>query len=323
MMEIKGYNRIKKINIKGWLSGRNSKNYAIILILLLAAVLFVFKSVMSMNDTEQNVQQAGADIEPSSQDVTQESSSEYVANNQKYKICINKAKNYVIVYTLDSELKFTKVYDQFWCSCNASLQAGETVISDKAVWYQINSSAYGHYANRFESGAWIYSVPYYAKDTSKLDVSLYNNLGKVTQIGSVYVAADKAKWIYENCGNNTAVEIYEDSSETTPSDLKQQETLSAGAKYDPSDMPSNLDGAVNTPINFMRVIDGVVIKVGDSYDPMNGTLAMDIYGNDITSYIRVQGTVDNKTPGVYTIEYILNDNFGTNLSYFRHITVTE
>ena len=77
------------------------------------------------------------------------------------------------------------------------------------------------------------------------------------------------------------------------------------------------------PVIVLKDINKYKLKVGDSYDPMNGTLAMDIYGNDITSYIRVQGTVDNKTPGVYTIEYILNDNFGTNLSYFRHITVTE
>lgn len=318
-MKIKGYNRIKRIDIKGWLSGGNSKIYAVILILFLAAVLFVLHSISSMNQ-----EPAAVNAEPETESTSEtEHTTAYVANNQRYLLRINKSQNFVTVYTMDADNQFTVVYDVFWASVNASVKVGQTSIYDKGTWYTIAAGGYGHYANRMENGVWIYSVPYYSQDISKLDTAKYNNLGKEAESGSVYVEAGKAKWIYENCGIGTVCEVYEDVDEAVPADLEPLETLQAGVAYDPSDRPESIAGAATTPIHYMRVINDVVLKVGDDYDPMDGASAFDINGNDISSYIIVEGTVDNRKAGVYELYYILNDNFGTSLSYYREVTVIE
>lgn len=318
MMKLKGYNRIKKIDIKKWLLGGNSKIYAVILILFLAAVLFVFKTVVSMNSDEN----MGGETQSSNEELTtQESSSEYVAANQKYLIKINKSKNFITVYTMDSSMEFTVVYDSFWCSVNSSVDTGKTFISDKSVWYTIADNSYGHYASRLDAGVWIYSVPYYSKDYSKLNVSLYNNLGKTATAGTIYMEAGKAKWIYENCGKGTVVEIYEDSQEQIPSGLEELETLDANAYHDPSDRPQSIEGVCPTPIHFMNVVKDRVVEVGSSVDLLEGASAFDIYGKDITSYIKVEGTVDTSKEGVYPLTYTITDNYGGSLSYYREVTV--
>ncbi|MDO5402864.1 MAG: DUF5011 domain-containing protein [Eubacteriales bacterium] len=317
-MKLKGYSRIKKINVKGWLLGGNSKIYAVILILFLAAVLFVFKSVTAMNvdnDTEQT--------QGYTEEQTQEQSSIYVAENQKYLIKVNKSKNFMKIYTMDNNMEFTEVWNSFWCSVNNSVDVGRTFISDKSVWYKIKDSAYGHYANRLDSGAWIYSVPYYSQDISRLNINLYNNLGKATKTGSIYIEAGNAKWIYENCGNQTVVEVYEDMAEPIPDGLLQMETLPNGSSYDPSDMPKSSDGACPAPINYMRVVKGKVITVGSAFDPMEGASAFDMNGNDISSYIKVEGNVDTTKEGVYPLTYSILDIYGKSLSYYREVTVTS
>ena len=52
--------------------------------------------------------------------------------------------------------------------------------------------------------------------------------------GSIYLQAKDAKWIYENCGVNIPVEIYEDANEKALLDYKIPDKLAAGANYDPS-----------------------------------------------------------------------------------------
>ena len=317
-MKLKGYSRIKKIDIKGWLLGGNSKIYAVILILFLAAVLFVFKTVTSMNNTEGDKTSEPVQVETNES----EPSSVYVADNQKYLIRVNKSKNFITIYTMDRAMKFTVVQDSFWCSVNEKVEAGKTYISDKSVWYKISDGSFGHYANRLDSGSWMYSVPYYSQDPSRLNAALYNNLGKPAKTGSIYMEAGNAKWIYENCGNQTVVEIYEDSDETLPDGLKQLETLASGSSYDPSDKPQITDGACPTPINYMRVVKGKVITVGSAFDPMDGASAFDMNGNDISSYIKVEGKVDSTKEGVYPLTYSISDIYGKALSYYREVTVT-
>ena len=56
----------------------------------------------------------------------------------------------------------------------------------------------------------------------------------------VALTAADAKWIYENCGLNTKVKVYEDSTENFDNRLSELTTLAADAKYDPTDQ-----GAVN------------------------------------------------------------------------------
>ena len=79
-MDLKGYKRVKKIDIKGWLLRGNAIVYAFILVVFIVAVIFMFNTVGSMfkEDTQQ--------------DTTEESieTSTYIADNQ-----YNNSKNFI------------------------------------------------------------------------------------------------------------------------------------------------------------------------------------------------------------------------------------
>ena len=49
-MEIRGYKRIKKKDIKRWFKGSNLIVYVLILLLLLLILLFAFKTIVSMHN---------------------------------------------------------------------------------------------------------------------------------------------------------------------------------------------------------------------------------------------------------------------------------
>ena len=49
-MEIRGYKRIKKKDIKRWFKGSNLIVYILILLLLLLILLFAFKTIVSMHN---------------------------------------------------------------------------------------------------------------------------------------------------------------------------------------------------------------------------------------------------------------------------------
>ncbi|MGL6058659.1 MAG: immunoglobulin-like domain-containing protein [Culicoidibacterales bacterium] len=53
----------------------------------------------------------------------------------------------------------------------------------------------------------------------------------------------------------------------------------------------------------------LTIKVGETFDPMNGVSATDKEAGDITAEIKVEGNVDAITPGKYTLRYSVDDEF--------------
>lgn len=65
------------------------------------------------------------------------------------------------------------------------------------------------------------------------------------------------------------------------------------------------------------------IHVGDQFDPMNGATATDNEDGDLTSKITVNGTVDNQTPGAYTLTYSVTDSAGNTATASRTITVIQ
>ena len=65
------------------------------------------------------------------------------------------------------------------------------------------------------------------------------------------------------------------------------------------------------------------IALNQPFDKWEGIYAVDTNGNNITSSITISGNVDVTKPGVYTLIYYLSDNFGTDLAYYRYVTVVE
>ena len=313
-MDLKGYKRVKKIDIKGWLLRGNAIVYAFILGVFIVAVIFMFNTVGSMfkEDTQQ--------------DTTEESieTSTYIADNQSYMISVNKTENFITIYKIDTEGGFTNPYKTFRCSVSDNVAVGETKINEKYVWRRLSDNVYGHYTSGLANQAYIHSVPYSQQSNSSLIAKAYNNLGNTADIGSIYLAVADAKWIYENCGINSIVNIYEEADETPLIALNEFSKISLDSKYDPTDnIRASEDGKVDTKIDYMTGVDDCTIRVGEAFDRWAGVYAVDMSRNDITSYITITGELDVSTPGVYTLIYHLEDNYGTSLAYWRYITVTN
>jgi hypothetical protein len=310
----KGYKRIKKNDVKKWLLGGNAKIYAIILVVFLAAVVLMFNTVKSMFTQDVNNTPVNNNEESSQTNA-------FIVDNLSYKLDVNKKKNFITVYKMNQDGQ-SSVYKVLRCSVNGDVKVTETSIAEKSMWRQVGENAYGHYASKLSESAVIHSAPYSAQDTQRLIVSAYNNLGNTATIGSIYLTASDSKWIYENCGVGTKVRIYEDENEQPAQSLGEFSTVAAGATGDPSDNNSN-DGHVDTKINYMTGVKDCTIRVNQPFDKWTGVYAVDMNGKDLTSSIKITGTVNTAAVGTYTLIYHLSDSYGTDLAYYRYVTVTN
>lgn len=237
-MELK-YKNVKKIDIKKWLLSGNTKIYIFILVLVLAAVIFVLKTVSDMDNTgkednNQGTKPQEAVTAATEQEVsTAEPDPDYYESSQEYKIRINKSINLVTVYKLDSYKQYSIVEKQFKCSVNPNTEVGKTSITFKYTWVQFGYGKHGQYVSKLKNGSYIHSVPYYTKNIYHLNKSAYNKLGQASDAAYIYLQVADVKWIFENCGVNTIVDIYEDASETNPFEGEIAEPITTN--YDPSD----------------------------------------------------------------------------------------
>ena len=190
-MEIRGYKRIKKKDIKRWFKGSNLIVYVLILLLLLLILLFAFKTIVSMhNDNVSSDRDESADTTEEDTGSTTEESA-YIAKNQSYKIRINVSRNIAIIYSIGSNNGFDNVVKAFYVSVNSNINTGDSFISEKAEWRKLDITGYGHYSTR-------------------LNIDEYNKMGTSVSSGSIYMTPADAKWIYNNCGVNTQVQIEND-----------------------------------------------------------------------------------------------------------------
>ena len=139
-MDIRGYKRIKKKDIKRWFKGSNLIVYVLILLLLLLILLFAFKTIVSMHNDY-----VSSDSDESA-DTTEESA--YIAKNQSYKIRINVSRNIAIIYSINSNNGFDNVVKAYYVSVNSNINTGDTFISEKAEWRKLDITGYGHYSTR-------------------------------------------------------------------------------------------------------------------------------------------------------------------------------
>ena len=236
-MEFK-YKDVKKIDIKKWLLSGNTKIYIFILVIVLAAIVFVLKTVSDIDDNGKNLNPdsaAGENITSASvtEPATPEPDLDYYESFQEYKIRINKSINLVTVYKLDSSKQYSITEKQFKCSVNPNTEIGKTLITFKYTWVQFGYGNHGQYVSKLKNGSCIHSVPYYTKNIYHLNKNAYNLLGQASDAAYIYLQVADAKWIFENCGVNTIVDIYEDSSETNPFAGEITEPITTN--YDPSD----------------------------------------------------------------------------------------
>lgn len=222
------YKNVKKLDFKRWLLGGNSMIYAIILLVTIAAIIVVLGTTGLAGDNVSQESTADAALETqfdelsSTEDVTQ-----YIFPHEQYKITVNKASNFITVYSMDAKRNYT-VYKQFRCSVNPTVATQSTTVAHKYSWVVFGRNLCGRYVTKLASGTYIHSTPYYNQNVYMVNKGAYNNLGNSATLGYIYLSVADSKWIFENCGTNTVVEVYDDSSESSPF---------AGVKLEPATMP--------------------------------------------------------------------------------------
>lgn len=229
-MDLK-YKNVKKLDFKKWLLGGNSLIYGIILIVTFAAIFVALASLLMSEDHITDADNDEVTINTTTE--IESSTPQYIMPHNIYRIRVNKASNFMTVYTLDNSGQYTVIHKQFMCSVNADVKEEETKISDKYIWVRFDYGTHGHYNSKLANGAYIHSVPYHIQDIYNIKSSAYYKLGKSADEGYIYLCAEDVKWIYDNCSAGTVVEVYSDSSELSPlADVKLAPIVNC---YDPTD----------------------------------------------------------------------------------------
>lgn len=257
------YEHVKKLDLKKWLLGGNTKIYVLILIIAVAAVVFVLKTTLSP-DFSPNPNAAVSEKEsvsfpndhedtsvlssspngetdntvstttPSEEYDESKADPDYLQSRQNYKIKINKSLNLATVYQLDETKQYSLVEKQFRCCVNPNTKIEKTSISYKYTWVRFAYSNHAQYNSKLANGSYLHSVIYYTQNIYHINKSSYNKLGQASDAGYIYFAVADARWIFENCGINTVVEVYEDPDEDNPFAFEEVKPLTTN--YDPSDI---------------------------------------------------------------------------------------
>lgn len=216
-MEIRGYKRIKKKDIRRWFKGSNLIVYVLILLLLLATILFAYKTIKNMHENNEQNENTTEETSSEQDDTTsQTESTTYIAKNQSYHISINVSKSIAIITSKQSNGE-ESVVRAFNIAVNKNIKTGTTAITEKSEWRKLDNGGYSHYSTRLDNSEYICSTAYFTKTVGNMNIEEYNKLGTNVTYGSIFMAPVDAKWIYNNCGINTTVEIADDFD--IPSDV--------------------------------------------------------------------------------------------------------
>lgn len=163
-----------------------------------------------------------------------------VDDRPDYEIYVNRALNCVTVKLLDEDGTLTPIKAMV-CSCGREKSAtpeGTFRTSDYYEWRRMVDDTFGRYAVRFNRKILFHSVPYIKDSPDTLKWEEYNLLGENASLGCVRLAAQDAKWIYDNCKPGTKVVVYSDEEEAGELGKPTVEKIDADSPYrtwDPTD----------------------------------------------------------------------------------------
>lgn len=138
-----------------------------------------------------------------------------VDNRPDYAVYVNRALNCVTVKQCNEDGSLTPIKAMV-CSCGregASTPEGTFQTTDYYEWRRMVDNTFGRYAVRFNGKILFHSVPYIEPSPDTLEWEEFNRLGGNASLGCVRLAAEDAKWIYDNCKPGTKVVVYSDSEE--------------------------------------------------------------------------------------------------------------
>ena len=274
-----------------------------------------------------------------------------------YYIKVNRAANCVTIYTKDENGNYTVPYKSMICSVGTyywdtktETVKGNTPLGtykmpgQRYKWRLLfgpdGLDVYGHYTTRIVGHILFHSVPYTVKGTTPGTVKTlwegqYNRLGSPASKGCIRLSVADSKWIYDNCGEGTIVEIYDDAA--NPGPLGRPEAIkipdeSPFAGWDPTDPDKNnpwhtgevvLSGVTNVAdIERGTLIDWNKYFVGKStVDISDDVKATDVDGLGLT--ISLNSLLDISKIGKYTMTYTATGVTGKTDSETITVTVVD
>lgn len=158
-----------------------------------------------------------------------------------YQIRVNRTQNYVIIYGIDKNGRYSIPYKGFMCSVGKDVKdtpTGSFKTSDYYPWRLMVDGSYAQYAIRINGSIMLHSIPYYSANNDDLESEEYNKLGSNASLGCVRLNINGIKWIYDNCPKGTSVIVYDSDSEVPPVKIKKVKKLDLNderANWDPTD----------------------------------------------------------------------------------------
>lgn len=234
------------------------------------------------------------------------------AENVSYKIVVNKDTNCVTVYKKLGSGEF-EPFKAMVCSVGAkgATPAGSFKTSDKYRWHPLFGNVYGQYVTRINGNILFHSVYYSSQSPSTLQTQEFNRLGEAASAGCVRLAVEDTKWIYDNCGAGTQVDIVDTYDDPLPKPVPIK--LGDTAKYpgwDPTD-PDPANPWKNESVCIIVGNSVKKVKAGNfdlSEVLKDSVKAYDIAGNEI--HYDISCSVNKNKPGEYPIKYFATDGCG-------------
>ena len=234
-MNFNGYKRTKKFDIKRWFKGTNSIVYLVILVVMVLGLLFVLKTVIGMHNNNKKADDSSVEETISDNSSENNTQTQTIAKNQSYYIRISIAKHTLVVYQLDDNKEFSIPVKAFKVALGPKVAPAKTAISEKSLWRKITDIYYVRYSSRLDNAEYLSSATYYSQSDYNLNPGSYNAIGNNVTEGSILMTCANAKWIYENCGTKTTVEIVEDFDISTDINVEEINRIADNAYRDPTD----------------------------------------------------------------------------------------
>lgn len=245
-MDFNGYKRTKKFDIKRWFKGTNSIIYLVILVVMVLGLAFVLKTVIGMHNSNKNADEVTQEETTDVSGQETDTQTQTVARNQSYYIRISIAKHTLVVYQLDNNNEFTIPVKAFKVALGPKVEPAKTAISEKSVWRKITDIYYVRYSSRLDNAEYLSTATYYSQSDNNLNPKSYNMIGQNVTEGSILMTCANARWIYENCGAKTTVEIVDDFDISSDIKVEDISRIADDAYRDPTD---NVNGSSNIQNN--------------------------------------------------------------------------
>ena len=158
-----------------------------------------------------------------------------------YKVKINRAENFVMIYGIDIHGKYKIPYKCFVCSSAKNIEntlLGDYRLNDRYRWHQMVDGSYAQYAIRFYDKLMLHSVPYFKQSPDSLEADEYNKLGHFASLGCIRMRVADIKWIYKHCNYGTEIKIYDKKGEKPPIPYEEPQRLDkkdTKSSWDPTD----------------------------------------------------------------------------------------